>query len=107
MKIAIAGTRYVALSNGILLAQHNDEVCLDIVPAKVAMPNRKESPIEDADMEKFLKNKPLNFRATLSSKEAYEEAEFIIIANRHTDALSDVADKVMPVTCLETMPKLA
>lgn len=80
MKIAIAGTGYVGLSLAVLLAQKNEVVALDIVPEKVDLLNRKLSPIADAEIEDYLKHKPLNFRATLDKKAAYEGADFVIIA---------------------------
>ena len=80
MKIAIAGTGYVGLSNAVLLAQHNEVVALDIVAEKIDQLNNKQSPIADTEIEDFLINKPLNFKATLDKHVAYQGADFVIIA---------------------------
>lgn len=80
MKIAIAGTGYVGLSLAVLLAQKNEVVALDILSEKVELINRKISPIADVEIEDYLANKPLNLRATLNKHDAYEGADFVIIA---------------------------
>ena len=80
IKIAIAGTGYVGLSNAVLLAQQHEVVALDIDAAKVALLNSKRSPIEDADIEHYLAHKPLNLRATLDKVDAYAGADYVVIA---------------------------
>ena len=80
MKIAVAGTGYVGLSIATLLSQHHPVVAVDIIPEKVEMINRKQSPIVDREIEEYLATKPLNLRATLDAEEAYRDADFVVIA---------------------------
>ncbi|BBK63245.1 MAG: nucleotide sugar dehydrogenase [Thomasclavelia ramosa] len=80
MKIAVAGTGYVGLSIATLLSQHNEVVAVDIIPEKVEMINNRKSPIQDKEIEEYLATKELNLKATLDAKEAYSDADFVIIA---------------------------
>lgn len=113
MKIAVAGTGYVGLSIATLLAQHNEVVAVDVVPEKVEKINNRVSPIQDDYIEKYLAEKDLNLRATLDGREAYKDAEFIIIAAPtnydpqknffDTHHIEDVIDLVLEVNPEATM----
>ncbi|NUU99637.1 UDP-glucose 6-dehydrogenase [Marinitoga sp. 1154] len=107
MKIAVAGMGYVGLSLAVLLAQHNEVVALDIVQEKVDIVNNKISPIVDKEIEEYLKTKELNLKATTNPNEAYEEAEYIIIATPtdydpetnyfNTKSIESVIEKVLEI----------
>lgn len=107
MKIVVAGTGYVGLSNAMLLAQHNEVIAVDIVEEKVALLNNKQSPIEDAEISEFLSNKSLNFTATLDAASAYSQVDFVVIATPtdydprtncfNTDSVESVAKTVLSI----------
>ena len=80
MKIAVAGTGYVGMSIATLLSQHHEVTAVDIIPEKVEMINRRQSPIADHEIEEYLSTKPLKLRATLDAEEAYRNADFVVIA---------------------------
>ena len=113
MKIAVAGTGYVGLSIATLLSQNNEVVALDIIPEKVEMINKGTSPIKDEYIEDYLKNKNLNLRATLDYKDAFKDAEFIVISTPtnyddeknffDTSSVEDIIQKVISMNIETTM----
>ena len=82
LKIAVAGTGYVGLSIATLLAQHHQVTAVDVIPEKVEMLNRKQSPIQDDYIERYLAEKPLNLTATLDGAAAYRDADFVVISDK-------------------------
>ena len=114
LKIAVAGTGYVGLSIATLLAQHHKVIAVDIVPEKVKLINNKKSPIQDDYIEKYLAEKELDLTATLDAKEAYSDADFVVIAAPtnydskknffDTSAVEAVIKLVIPDTALPTSP---
>ncbi|WP_447529191.1 nucleotide sugar dehydrogenase [Vreelandella sp. TE19] len=93
MKVAIAGTGYVGLSNAVLLAQHQEVVAVDVVSEKIELINARQSPIEDAEIEAFFRDKTLNLKATLDKESAYANADYVIIATpTNYDAVTNYFD---------------
>lgn len=106
MKIAIAGTGYVGLSMAVLLAQYNQVMAIDIIPEKVKMINDRKSPIQDKEIEEYLKTKNLNLKATLDAEKAYSEAEFVVIAApTNYDAQMNYFDTTAVENVIETVLK--
>ena len=107
MKIAVAGTGYVGLSNSILLSQHNEVYAVDIIPEKVEMINNRKSPLVDAEIEDYLANKELNLTATTDGETAYQDAEFIIISTpTNYDPKKNYFDTSSVETVIETVMRV-